>query len=159
MPNPKLAPLYLAEAAHIADEAIRAEVVKMLEGAREEVAEAEASALASGEPGYADDAFDGVIENYLDDASPEFAREVEKVFALLHTNVREYFVALLGHSDTLVNDIGDCPLDSNCGESCARAINAAAMLREHSVFAHGEGSQALGITEVAANICNVYWRG
>jgi hypothetical protein len=67
---------YIAQANKITDATLRAEVVRIFTGAKEEGHEWDWDG-----PSRADDAFDGAIENELDDASADVAAEVNRILS------------------------------------------------------------------------------
>lgn len=153
MSSPKLLQLHLAEAGAIEDAAIRAEVERILTCA------ARAAELVKGAPGTRDDAFASFVVMELADAPDTVGHEIDKAFALITTSVLDYFAALLGESSTLVADIAECPLDSACGADCRRAIDGAYILLDCMRSAYGEGDRMEAVREMAAQVCNCFWRG
>ena len=71
-------------------------------------------------------------------------------------NIYEYFTQKLGRRPADVT-FKDLPVDSNCGDDCKRAIDAAAILIDADSNAGGINCNV--IRNIADHACQVYWRG
>ena len=71
-------------------------------------------------------------------------------------NIYNYFARKLGAvpADKTFKDL---PVDSNCGDDCKKAIDAAATLIDADSNAGGINREV--IRDIAFHACQVYWRG
>jgi len=72
-------------------------------------------------------------------------------------NVFDYFKQQLGVAPDDVT-LKDLPVDSNCGQDCVAAIDAAHTLQHHAKAALGNGHDE-SLVELAEHVVSVYWRG
>lgn len=76
-----------------------------------------------------------------------------------HMNIFDYFVKLLGE-DPSDDTLRDLPVDSNCGDDCKKAIDAAATLLERAAMAGTVSFQdCKAIRRATDEIIVTFWRG
>jgi hypothetical protein len=77
-------------------------------------------------------------------------------------SVDSYFDDVLGeHQPIWRGDPEQMPIDSECGEQCRRAIDAAWKLIQHIRLAFGDDRQGdiARVTQVARDVCSCYVNG
>ena len=74
-------------------------------------------------------------------------------------NVWDYFTLLLG-CNPKDSSLTDLRVDSNCGDDCKRAIDAAATLLDCMQTAGADATEYTAqIIESVDRTCQIYWRG